>query len=416
MAQGVIDRTGAEDMLLTGSQGFDEEESIDLVQLFQALLRRKWTILALSLGCFVLATVFAFLLPLQYTSTASFIPPNVSAGGSMASALAGQLSAIGAGDMLGTAKSSGELYSGMLKSRSVLGDLVKHFDLMQLYGLKKESQAEETLAGKTVISVDVKSTIVTLSVTDKSPERARDLANAYMDALRETESRLALGQSSQRRLFFGQQLAKEKDDLEDAEVELKKTEERSGLIAPAGQTESEIKTIAETQAQLAARQVQLAALRESGTEQNPEIIRLRSEIDDLQGQLKRLQNGGAMGTVAAIPTSRVPQLELDYVRKKREVEYHEALFDALAKQYEAARLDEAHDAPVLQVLDPASYPDSKSGPKRSYYMLGGLMLGFLGSCAWILIQERVHSLRSQLAASEAAAPVTEEAHKASDQN
>jgi uncharacterized protein involved in exopolysaccharide biosynthesis len=169
MAQGVIDRTGAEGMLLTGSQGFDEEESIDLVELFQALLRRKWTILALSLGCFVLAMLIAFLLPLQYTSTASFIPPNVSAGGSMATALAGQLSAIGAGDMLGTAKSSGELYSGMLKSRTVLGDLVKHFDLMQLYGLKKESQAEETLAGKTVISVDVKSTIVTLSVTDKSP-------------------------------------------------------------------------------------------------------------------------------------------------------------------------------------------------------------------------------------------------------
>src|SRR3984957_16351653 len=112
-----------------------------------------------------------------------------------------------------------------------------------------------------------------------------------MDVLRETDGRLALGQSSQRRLFFGQQLAKEKDDLEDAEVDLKKTEEVSGLIAPVGQTESEIRTIAETQAQIAIRQVQLAALRQSATEQNPDVIRLQSEIEDLQGQLGRLQNG-----------------------------------------------------------------------------------------------------------------------------
>ena len=148
--------------------------------------------------------------------------------------------------------------------------------------------------------------------------------------------------------------------------------------------------------------VQLAALRDSATEQNPEVIRLRSEIDDLQGQLARLQRGSGKESTAAIPTSMVPGLELEFVRKEREVKYHEALFDMLSRQYEAARLDEARDAPVVQVLDPASYPDIKSSPKRSYYMIGGLVFGFFGSCAWVLTRDRLHELRTSLASGETA--------------
>jgi tyrosine-protein kinase Etk/Wzc len=378
----------------------EEEGSINFIALLQSLRRSQKKIFAITLVIFAVATVVAFLLPPIYTSTASFIPPNLSSGGSsVASALAGQLSAVGAGDLLGAGKTSGDLYAGILRSRSIASDLVKRFDLVRIYRVKKESQAEKILGSNTVVAIDAKSTIVTVSVTDTSAALAQDIANAYMDALRQTEGRLALGQSSQRRLFFGQQLAKEKDDLEDAEVELKKTEEQTGLIAPSGQTESEIKTIADTQAQMAIRQVQLAALRQSGTEQNPDVIRLRSEIADLQGQLQRLQSGNGKGT-ASIPTAKVPELQLDYVRKEREVKYHESLFDMLSKQYEAARLDEAHDAPLLQVLDPASYPDTKSSPRRLFYMLGGLVLGFFAGCVWVLVRGPIRTLRASLASVE----------------
>ena len=401
MAESAMDRLGTTESSASSVVEEEADDSIDLVALIHALRLGKRTILRTTLAAFVIATAIAFLLSPRYTSTVSFIPPNLNSGSSMAAALAGQLSALGAGDLLGGGKNSGDLYSGILRSRSVASQIVKRFDLMRVYRIKKESQAEMSLDSSTTVAVDIKSSIVTVEVTDKSPVLAHDIANAYMDALRETEGRLALGQSSQRRLFFGQQLAKEKDDLEDAEVDLKKTEEQSGLIAPTGQTEVEIRTIAETRAQIAVRQVQLAALRQSATDQNPEVIRLRSEIGDLMGQLSRLQTGNGNGSSAAIPTSKVPELQLEYVRKEREVKYHEALFDALSKQYEAARLDEARDAPVLQVLDPASYPDAKSSPKRSYIMLGGLLLGFIASCIWVLARDPLRSLRASLAPSEA---------------
>jgi tyrosine-protein kinase Etk/Wzc len=393
MTESELDRAGIVEPYTSAAQTAEEDDSIDLVELFTTLWRDKKAIFRVTLGAFVIATVVAFLLPIRYTSSTSFVPPTLNNSSSMASALAGQLSALGGGDLLGAIKDPGDLYAGILRSRSIASDLVKRFDLMRVYHVKKESLAEKALGANTAVSVDLKSSIVTVEVTDKSPDRAQQLANAYMGALRQTNGRLALSQSSQRALFFGQQLASEKDDLENAEVELRKTEEQSGLIAPSGQTEAEIKTIADTQAQIALRQVQLAALRDSATEQNPEVIRLRSEIDDLQGQLARLQGGNSKESTMLIPTSKVPELQLEYVRKEREVKYHEALFDMLSRQYEAARLDEAREAPVLQVLDEANYPDVKSAPKRSYYMLGGLSFGFLAGCIRVLVHDRVHALR-----------------------
>lgn len=379
----------------------DQEDSIDLISLAQILYRGKKTVLGIALAVFAVATVIAFVLSPVYTSTVSFIPPNASSN-SMATALAGQLSAFGVGELSGGLKNSGDLYAGILQSRSIVDDLVKRFNLMQVYGVKKESQADKVLASNTTVSVDTKSSIVSVSVTDKSPERAHDIANGYMDELQETEGRLALTDASQRRLFFGQQLEKEKDNLENAEVEQKKSEEQSGLIAPTGQTESEIRTIADTQAQIAVRQVELASLRQSATEQNPEVIRLDSEIEDLRNQLARLQSGNGHGTIAPIPTSKVPEAQLDYVRKEREVKYHEALYDMLSKQYEAAQLDEAREAPVVQVLDPASYPDSKSSPHRSLIMAGGLLLGFLIGSIWVLARGPLRQLRAAFAQSETA--------------
>jgi uncharacterized protein involved in exopolysaccharide biosynthesis len=375
----------------------DAQNSVDLFEILRTLWAGRLPAAKVTVAATILSVITAFILPVRYTSMASFIPPsNSSTGGSLASAIAGQLSVLGAGDLLSGSKATGELYAGILKSRSVTGEVVQRFNLMSVYRVNKESKAEKKLKDNTSVTVDSKSTIVTISVTDDDPARARDIANAYLNALRSTDGRLALGQSSQRRLFFQEQLAKEKDSLEEAEVELKKTEEQTGLISPARQTESEIMTLAETQAQLAARHVELAALQQSGTEQNPDVIRLNSAIQTLQSQLAALQNGTDRRNSAGIPTAKVPQLKLDYVRKLREVKYHETLFEILSKQYEAARLDEARDAPVLRVLDSASYPDSKSFPKRLLIILGGLIGGLILGCTFVLNYTKVCNLYTSL--------------------
>jgi tyrosine-protein kinase Etk/Wzc len=369
------------------------EQQVDWSEFLAAIgaLRRGYQIIAIAaIAGLIVGILIAFLIPSEYTSIASFIPPSAS-NTSGAAALAGQLSqlsGLGAGSILGGMKSPGDLYVGILRSRSVQSDLVKRFDLQNVYKVRKESRAEKKLGDHSKFEVDTKTSIVTLSVTDRSPSRARDLTNAYLDALRQTNGRLALSESSQRRLFFEQQLEREKNDLEDAEVALKKTEEQSGLIAPVGQTAMEIETVAQTRAQISIRQVELSALRQSATDQNPSVVRLESEITDLQAQLSRLGRSSDKNVDAAIPTSKVPELQLEYVRKEREVKYHEALFAMLSRQYEAARIDEARDSPLLQVLDPASYPDVISFPPRLLIGLAGMVLGAL--IGGILVLTRDH--------------------------
>jgi uncharacterized protein involved in exopolysaccharide biosynthesis len=296
----------------------------------------------------------------------------------------GQLSSFGGmGGMLEN-KNRGDLYVAILKSRTIAQQMVQRFHLMQVYGVKKESLAEKKLASRSLFSVGTKDPVVTIAVTDHSPQRARDLAAGYLHALQETSANLSLTESSQRRLFYEQRLAREKDELANAEVALKQVEEKTGLVAPAGQTASNIQALAQIQAQITSQQARLAALLHDETDENPEVLRARSEIASLQAKAAEMESGSEQG-FGRLSTAQVPETELEYIRKAREVKYHEALFDIIAKQYEAARLDEARDAP-LQVLDQPVVPDTKSGPPRSIIMAAGLLLGLLGSSAWAVFR------------------------------
>jgi uncharacterized protein involved in exopolysaccharide biosynthesis len=346
------------------------------------LLRVRKRILVVTVITFGLSALLAFFLPVSYTATASFIPPGANADSS-AAALMGQIASFGGAGGLLEGKSKAELYLAILKSQTIAREMVGRFDLMHVYGIKKESKAERKLASKSLFTVGTKNPVITIEVTDHSAQRARDLAQGYLDLLQQTEASLALTESSQRRLFFEQRLAHEKDDLANAEVEQKKVEEQTGLVAPAGQTATNIQALAQVQAQITTDQAQLASLLHDETEQNPEVLRLRSEIGSLQAKAAQMESGTDKG-FGRLSTAQVPELQLEYIRKEREVKYHEALFDIISKQYEAARLDEAKDAP-LQVLDRPVLPDTKSGPPRAIIMAVGLLIGLLGSSAWALL-------------------------------
>ncbi len=352
-----------------------EPVSITFDSLLAILPQGRWTIARTALATLAAAAALAFLLPDMYTAEASFVPPGAS-NSSSATAMLAQLSSVAGGIGQLGGKSQGDFYVGILKSRTISRAMVARFNLKTVYKVKKESAAEKILENRTLFEIGLKDSIVTINVTDKNPEQARDLANGYLDALQQTSAILALSESSQRRLFYEQRLARERDDLANAEVSLKQNQEKTGLISPVGQTASEIQTLASLRAEITAREVRLAALRQDEAEENPDILRIRNEIATLQGQVAQLENGKDHGPFSGFSTAQVPELQLEYIRKYRDVKYHEALFDIIAKQYEAARLDEAHDAP-LQVLDRATIPDTRSGPHRFIIMAIGLFLGVI---------------------------------------
>ncbi|MFT4114377.1 GumC family protein [Silvibacterium sp.] len=346
---------------------------------------RKAILVAFSLA--ILAGGGSFLIKPYFTATASFVPPTGNMG-SGATAMLSQLSSMSSGlgsGLLGGVKSNADLYSGILKSRTVAQKLIDHFQLMSVYRVNKESLAEKVLASKTQVVIGTKDGIVTVKVTDRDPVRARDMANFYLDALRETSYGMAFSQQSQQRLFYEDRLRREKDALSDAEVALKENEEKSGLVAPVGQTGLQLQEIAQLRAQAAEKETELASLRQSEAEENPDITRLKGALNSLHAQISQMESGTGALKNESFSNAQVPALMLDYVRLERDVKYHETLFEIIAKQYEASRLNEADDPP-LQILDHAVTPDMKAGPHHGLIGAIGFLLGGIFFCLWTILQ------------------------------
>lgn len=371
----------------------ETEGEVDLMDIAILLMRGKRTILRFMLVAVALTAIVVYLvMKPMYTAEAVFLPPQNAPGSGMAQ-LASQLGSLGAMGGLAGIKSTGEVYVGILGSRTIADTLINRFDLQKVYKTKKLSDTEKMLKSRSKF-VSGKNTLITISVEDHDPKRAADLANGYLNALRDQNGRLALTDSAQRRLFFGQQLELEKNALENAEVELKKTQEQTGLIIPSGQAMSEIQSSAEIRAQISSRQVELRALKQSATDQNPSVVRLQTEIAGLEEQKQKLENGTGRRQPGNIqlPTAKVPELALEYVRKQREVKYHETLFELIARQYESARLDESRESPLLQVVDTALIPDKKSGPPRILLIFASALLGAFAGAAWVVFRSFILSL------------------------
>jgi tyrosine-protein kinase Etk/Wzc len=371
-----------------------EEQEIDLLVVMALLLRGRKTILKFTLVAVALAALLAYLvMKPMYTAEASFLPPQ-SAPGSGMSQLASQLGPLSGLGALGGLKSQGEVYLGILESRTIADGMIKRFDLQKVYKTKRISDTEKVLRARSTF-VSGKDTIIAISVKDHDSNRATNLANGYLDALYEQNGRLALTEASQRRLFFEQQLERAKDALADAEVELKKTEEQTGLISPGGQAQVEIESIAQIRAQISSREIELDALKQAATDQNPGVVRLQTQIDGLEQQLRKLEQGSEARQAGNVlpATAKVPELALEYVRKEREVKYREVLFGLIAKQYESAKLDEAREAPVLQVVDRAVVPDRQSGPPRALIFLASCLLGALAGAGWVIVKDHVGKLQ-----------------------
>jgi uncharacterized protein involved in exopolysaccharide biosynthesis len=258
---------------------------------------------------------------------------------------------------------------------------------MHVYGKKRLSDARKRLANDSEIFA-TKDGVIVVSVESTDPGRAADMANTYVTELKTLNQSLAVSEAGQRRLFFEQQLNQAKEDLAAAEVALRDTQEKTGLIAIDSQAKAIIESMAALRGQIAAKEVELKASQTYATSRNPQVILLQQELAGLRGQLAQLERKSAQGKGdVMVPTSAIPSASVEYVRRLREVKYRETLFELLAKQYEAAKLDESKSAAVIQVIDPAVPPDRKSGPFRSLIVLVTCFLAFFIACVAAILKE-----------------------------
>ncbi len=345
------------------------EDEIDLTELFRALSRRRRLILGITAASAVVAVVVSLLLPVYYKAETRVLPPQ-DKGNNLAAQLLGQ-----AGGLIGLAggaagvKSQGELFVGMMKSRTVLDRMVDRFDLVKLYKKKYREDARNALLGSLTIREDRKSGIISLMVEDRDPKRAAEMANSFVEELKSLAGGLAISEAGQRRMFFEEQIGQTKVALARAEEEVKGFQQRTGAFQVDAQAKAIIEGIANLRARIAVKEVEAKVLRSFATAQNPDLQRTEEEVRALRIELDKVESGKGRGFDPLMSSERVPAIGMEYLRKLRQLKYNETLYELLVKQYELAKLDEARDAVVIQVVDRAIPPERKSRPKRALIVL-----------------------------------------------
>jgi uncharacterized protein involved in exopolysaccharide biosynthesis len=362
---------------------------VSLIEVLTQLAYRKWLIAKVT-GIAVLAgVVFSLVQPALFTATTKIMPPQQTQ--SAASMMIGQLTSAGGGSLAALAggglglKSPNDIYVALLTSRPIADAIIQKFNLAKVYHARDMTDARKLLAGYTEVTSE-KYGFIAVSVTDKDKKRVAEMANAYTDQLRILTKTLAVTEASQRRLFYEEQLKQAKDALVAAELAFQQVQQQKGLVQLDAQARAMIESLTALRAQVAAKQVEVQALRSYSTEQNPNVQLAEKELTSLQAEEARLEQSNHSPGIAGLGLGNVPAAGLEYLRAAHELQYQQALFDMLMKQYDAAKLDESKDAAIIQVVEPAIEPDHRSSPRRTLIVLLFTIVGFFAGCLLAVLQ------------------------------
>lgn len=365
---------------------------------------RQFLAKTLAVGL-VISCVISFVIPPSFESIARLMPPDEQSAG--LGMLAGLLGKAGGAESGGTGglvslagsalglKTSGDLFVGVLGSRTVEDDLIGKFDLRKLYGVGTWERAREKLRDHTDISIDRKSGIISVQVADRSPQRAAAMAQEYVAALNYVVANENTSSARRERVFLEGRLSQVKRDLESAERNFSQFASDNGAINVPEQGRAMIAATAELDGQLIATQTQLESLKQIYTDNNVRVREAQARVDELQRQLNRI--GGAPSakntadpqeTGAVYPSIRqLPRLGVDYADLYRQTKVEEAVFEGLTQEYELAKVQEAKETPSVNVLDPANEPEKPVLSRPLVSSLGTLLVGVLG-IAWVFARDK----------------------------
>jgi tyrosine-protein kinase Etk/Wzc len=353
-----------------------KQVEFNLFAVIQRVVRGRYILLATTLLGIALALIAIVLTRPWYSSQSQFLPPqsmDLSSGSTTAALLSG-------------GADSGDLYLGLLASRTVQDDVVDHLGLKSIYHATNQTKARALLAANSKFSIG-RNALVSIEVRADDPQLAARIANTYLDALYRLSSSMAASSSEARRLFYQQQLMKQRAELDQAEVSLKQIQEKTGIVIPTGEAQAGLTATAQLEAQIGAAEERLSGLVVGATDQNPQVIQARAQIAQLQAQLARQQQD-SNAISAGIPSNRqLPGLTLEVEMKARDVKVAETAYDTLLGQYSKVRLLAIDPGPQLQVVDRAIPAESKAGPSRRGIVTYGFILGFFSGLFYVLFLE-----------------------------
>jgi capsule polysaccharide export protein KpsE/RkpR len=384
----------------------DSEGSEKILPYLRLVWARRRLLYRVGLYALLASAAVAFLIPKRYETTTRLMPPDSQSSSGLMMAAAAMTGGGGGGgglagiasDVLGL-KGSSDVFVGILGSRTVADRLIEQFDLKNVYHSSHMEDLRKALAANTGVSVDRKSQIISITVTDNSPQRAAAMAQAYVEELNKLVADLSTSSARRERIFLEGRLDKVNKDLEVAERDFSQFASKNTAVDVKEQAKAMVTAAAELQGQMIAAQSQYEGLRQIYTDSNPRVRTIKARIDELQRQLDKLGGKGESATdVESVPGDsfypsirKLPLLGVEYADLYRRTRIQEAVLEALTKEYELAKVQEAKEIPTIKVLDPAPIPERKSYPPRLLIIFIGTMAALIVATIWTLSSDMWNS-------------------------
>ena len=375
------------------------ERSDDSAEWLWLLWERRGLLGRAAVWGLIVTTLIAVMIPNRYESTVRLMPPDSQSGSGLAmmaamigGAKGATTSGLGslAGDLLGM-KSSGALFTEILRTRTVQDRLVERFDLRRVYSVRYWVDARKVLSDRTEISEDRKSGVITVIVSDRDPHRAAQLAQAYVEELDRLVAQVSTSSARRERIFIEQRLQTVKQDLDKVSRQFSEYASQNTTIDLTAQGKATVEAAAQLEGELIATQSELDGLEQIYTKGNVRVRSLQARVDELRSQLHKI--GGESSTAVSdgaasgqeFPSIRqLPLLGVKWGDLYRATKIQETVFELLTQQYELAKIQEAKEIPTVKTLDTPNTPEKKSSPHRLVLIILGVLFALSGAIVWIL--------------------------------
>lgn len=362
-----------------------------LLDLTDLLVQHKRFITRFVIIAIALAIVVALILPVEYEGNVALMPPAQHS--SLGAALMGQMGAMGSLASLVTGggvsiKNPADMYVALLTSRSVEDAMIHRFGLMSEYHTKRMSDTRKALERCTKVIAGSKDGLIRVTVEDPNPKRAAEMANGYVEEFRKLSASLAITEAARRRLFFQEELDQTKSKLTAAEEAMRKTQQSTGVLQIDSQARALIETAAVLRAQVVAKEVEIQGMKAFAADDNPQLVLAKQQLAALQSHLEQIAGSkDDSGSDIVLSKGRVTEQGMEYLRKLRDLKYQETVYELLAKELEIAKLDEAREGEIVQIVDPAVVPDTKSSPHRTLLVVGTALLAFFFAAFFVVVRD-----------------------------
>jgi capsule polysaccharide export protein KpsE/RkpR len=360
----------------------------------------------------IVSTLLAVLIPSSYESKTRIMPPEQNDSGAMLALLAGRVvggSGSGSGSGSGAAspglaslagnflgmKTSGALFVDLVHSRTVQDHVANRLNLKKVYWARYEQDARKILDSRTEVTEDRKSGVISIDVTDRNPQRARDIAQAYVEELDHLVSQVSTSSARRERVFIEQRMAAVKGDLEDAEKQFSAFASKNTALDIKEQAKAMVEAAAMLQGQLIAAQSELQGLEQIYTPSNIRVRTLKARVGEIQRQLEKF--GGTDASLAPDASSqddiypsirKLPLLGVQWADLYRRMRIQETVYELLNQQYEITRIQEAKEIPTIRLIDPPELPEKKSWPPRLLIILMLTLSTVAGAICWVIAADQ----------------------------